>query len=108
MDMMDIMVIVFAVVFTSGMFYYTYMMYKKKSLSPENVIALKDEVYQAMVDGGMKELYRKLDDVSLMDAYLTIKKTPVKKGQIARQIEIASKMEIIAEIFEERGITPKQ
>jgi len=108
MEGMDIFVLVFAVVFTAGVFYYAYMMNKKKSLTPEKVIALKDDVHKVMIEGGMKELYQKLDDVELMDAYITLKKMPVKKSQILKQIEIASKMEIIVDVFKERGITPKE
>jgi len=108
MKPMDILVLVFAIIFAGSMFYYTYIMYKRKSLNPEKVLALKDEVYKAMLEGGLKEVYQKVDDVTLMDAYLTLKKMPVKKAQVLKQIEIACKMEIIVSVFDERGITPKE
>ena len=101
---MDTIVLVLGIIIAIVMVGYFVIVYRNQRLSPEKVAELKQDFYNALIDGGVKDIYNTLEDVPLMDEYKALGKEKVGKGHIAKHLEIACKKQIIEEIFKDRGI----
>ena len=101
---MDSIVLIIGVIAAVLMIGYFVIVYRNQRLNPEKVEKLTKQFYDALKEGGVKESYSQLDDVPLMDEYRSLKKVKVAKGHIAKHLEIVAKMQIIEEIFTDRGI----